>query len=279
MKKKLIYVLIGIVASSAVIFFIDTSNSVDIKEDQNSGQLADSINCDTITATQAVVDTEVNGVRITEIDIREYNRLLKDCHNAPLSNDSTHFNESSDSLIIRTEAGKITLLNHPYEEEVASDFFIEWKYDGYRTESKMSFFSFGGYEAWGHYIINKAGLITEFLTNIPPVFCKKSDLFATYFVDPYESIKSINVYKIRPDGRLSEIASINVEEEESIDELSWVGERSIVAFKTDQKEAPKHIRIDLTDEALKTSAALPLANPQEFNETVLSIQSKQIHSN
>lgn len=283
MKKKLIYVLTGIVVLATAIFFLYPSNSVDIKKDQIAGQLADSINCDTIAVTQEVISTEINGVRITEIDIKEYNRLLKNCYNVPLSNDSTHFSKYSDSLIIYTEREKITLLNQPYDEEIASDFFIEWQYDGYRTESQMSFFSFGGYESWGYYAVNKAGFSTRFLANDSPVFCKESDLFATWFEDPYECVNrnSINIYRILPDGRLSEIAIINMKENESVNEPSWVGERSLVAIKphSEPEEASKYLRIDLTDGALETGAALPPANLQEFNEVVLNIQSRQIHSN
>lgn len=275
MKKKLIYVLTGIVVLSAAIFFLYPNNgSVDIKEDQKNGQLADSINCDTIAVTQEAVSTEIGGVRITEIDIKEYNRLLKDCYNVPFSNDSTHFSKYPDSLIIHTGRGKITLLNHPYDEEIASDFSIEWQYDGYRANPQMSFFSFGGYESWGYYAVNKAGLSTRFLANDPPVFCKESDLFATWFEDPYEGINSVNIYRILPDGRLSEIAIIKMKENEPVNAPSWVGERSLVAIKPNAEETSKYIRIDLTDEALKTSAALPLANPQEFNEVVLNIQSR-----
>ena len=279
MKKKLIYVSTGIVALSAVIFFLCPANSADIKEDLKVGVLADSINCDTTTATQEIVSTEMNGVRITEIDSKEYNRLLKNGYNVPLSKDSTHVNRYSDSLIIHTEKEKITLLNLPYNEEVASDFSIEWQYDGYRAESQMSFFSFGGFEWWGYYATNKSGLTTRFVANDAPVFCKGSDLFATWFEDPYEGVNSVNIYKILPDGRLAEITIINMKENEPVNKLSWVGERSIVAVKPGPEAVSKYIRIDLTDEVLKASTVLPLVNPQEFNETVLTIKSKQVHSN
>lgn len=54
--------------------------------------------------------------------------------------------------------------------------------------------------------------------------------------------------------------------------LSWVGEKRLIATKRLQSDELVYLRIDLTDEILKTNTPLPLATPQEYNETVLALQ-------
>lgn len=271
MRKIIVCVLTGVVALGAAAYFLFPSNTPNPAVSSNTEQPLDSVN--RTTTSESEIAEIGDGAIVTEIDKHEYLQLAKHSCDAYLSNDSTHFNMYPDSLVIRTKNGTLTLLNRTYDEEAASDFCIEWQYDGYKAESRMSFFSFSVYEGWGYYVVSEAGAITRFQANRVPVFCKLSnDLFATMFLNPYENANSVNIYKILPDGRLSEIAIIEMGESDSIDVLSWVGEKCLIATKRQQNHELACLRIDLTDKVLKTNTPLPLATPQEYNETVLALQ-------
>lgn len=119
------------------------SQATNAEQKQDVEQLLDSAN-HTIASESEIAEVS-DGEIVTAIYKNEYLQLAKNSCVEYLSNDSTRFNAYPDRLIIRTKNGNLTLLNLTYDEEVASDFSIEWQYDGYKAGSKMSFFSFGGY--------------------------------------------------------------------------------------------------------------------------------------
>lgn len=225
-------------------------------------------------------ESDMNGVIITEISAQEYHQLIKDSCNVRLLADPTKFKETEDSLTIFTQGEEIILLNLPYDEQVTTDFSIQWRYDCFDINHNLNFFSFEGYEAWGYYAVNNRGVVSRFYANAVPVFCKDTDLFATWFEDPYESKNTLNVYKILSDGQLSEIAIVDLGEYESVHNPVWVGKRTLVAAKyQSNREISGYIRIDLTEKALKNNSPLPPDYLQEYysfqkyNELVIQIKS------
>lgn len=268
MKKIIISLLVVTVILGAMAFFVLRSNAPSGNPDSDKETLAHST--DSLTHSE----TDMGGVIITEINAREYQQLIKDSCNVRLLVDSTKFKETADSLTLVTQEKEVVLLNLPYDEEVATDFSIKWQYDCFDAKHKLSFFSFIGYESWGYYAVNNTGCVSRFYANDKPVFCKGTDLFATWFEDPYEGRNTLNIYKILPDGRLCEIVIIELGEYDSAYNPIWVGKTALVAAKYQpDTKISGYIHIDLTPKAMNDNTPLPIDSFHEYNKLVREIKS------
>lgn len=225
------------------------------------------------------------GAHVKGINHREYVTLTKRNYNKKLNPGSKQFTLNGDSLTLHCQTGNITLLNHDYNEVEAADFSCEWVYDGYEPEHNLHFFHFEGYESWYYFVMNAAtGEVTEFKSNSIPVLCEGTNLFLTNYENPYMGNPYIYVYKILPNGRLAQIASLERGGynfyESDLENFIWIGNRSFVATKkipTDSNSVekefleslPQYVRIDITPDALKESKPLPLSNrPEELNTII-----------
>lgn len=268
MKKRIISLLLATVILGTTALFTLQSNARSVNP---------SINMETFIHSNdslAHLETDMSGVIITEISEQEYQQLIKDSCNVRLPTDSTKFKETADSLTLFTQAKEIVLLNLPYDEELATNFSIEWQYDCFDAKHNLSFLSFGGYESWGYYAVSNTGSISRFYANDKPLFCKDNNLFATWFEDPYEGINTLNVYKILPEGRLCEIAVVEFGEYYSTYNPIWVGKSVLVAAKYQpNREISGYIRIDLTPNAINNNTPLPIDSLHEYNKLVIDIKS------
>lgn len=222
------------------------------------------------------------GATVTEISLREYQRLLADSCNRPLAAAPEKVRRNADSVTIFMHNSTISLLNLPYGD-LASDFCIEWGYDGYDSARGLHFFSYTGYEAWGYYIADDAtGRISQYLANEIPVFCAASDLFATMYENPYQGEVFLYIYKLLPGGQIVLIAACDrdTSRTHSLDlrKPVWIGANSLAALRAEPDTAAPEgfVQIDIDPAALGQSTPEPAPEwtYQDANRLVRTIKQR-----